>query len=694
MSNEDLSKYIVKFGDRCAVRRFCTKATSTTPKAGNLKKTSLLQKLKKKLHARSSKDESQSTESEDETVKDKRRKTLKGNSNAVKNGRTIKMGWKHFENSDYIQVRSDKGGGTDDIFVPKSFTKADLLERAKSMFFQEGLSSKGREEELEFDMADFRSQPLDDNVTIGELFKKTNRKNLRYYLFTKPKNENQSKKLKRNEKRKSQKHLKPIPLPQDSDSEDDSSIQREAAMAVKSEKACSSRPSSSLNVNFVSDPDIPGPSGEQSIKASNMTSNKSEIPGPSGLCTSANPHLLSQEDIPGTSGFHTSEYVTFHESDSDTLPDLHDYFGTVRSMQVTMPDGTQEEVIYSIDPNDSGIVQLNLNNQEIVSDEVLIRVHRGHALKELLEAFSNTLLLPNSRIKIQMILPNGSVEQAQDEGGVTRDCLTEFWEEFYATCTVGKDCKVPYLRHDFGHQQWEAVGKIIKYGFEEFGHFPVYIARPFMEYCIVGEAKTDLKDTFLSYVSPSEASVLKQALAEFDKVDLDELNEIMQSYDCRRLLTSDNIETIVKEISHKEIVQKSMFVIDSFKLHLHGLMSEAALCECYKNLVPNNRRVIEKLSFPEILLEKGAEMKRYLQRFIRELDKEALGKFLRFSTGSDLMLKEIRVRFSSLDGFARRVIAHTCGCVLEIPTSYDNYVEFRAEFMSVLKSDVWVMDME
>lgn len=83
------------------------------------KKTSLLQKLKKKLHARSSKDESQSTESEDENVKDKRRKTLKGNSNAVKDGRTIKMGWKHFENSDYIQVRSDKGGGTDDFLCQK-----------------------------------------------------------------------------------------------------------------------------------------------------------------------------------------------------------------------------------------------------------------------------------------------------------------------------------------------------------------------------------------------------------------------------------------------------------------------------------------------------------------------------------------------------------------------------------------------
>lgn len=53
--------------------------------------------------------------------------------------------------------------------MPKSLTKADLLERAKSMFLQNGLSSKGRDGELEFDLADLRSQPLDDNVTIGEL---------------------------------------------------------------------------------------------------------------------------------------------------------------------------------------------------------------------------------------------------------------------------------------------------------------------------------------------------------------------------------------------------------------------------------------------------------------------------------------------------------------------------------------------
>ena len=624
MSNEDLAKYVTKLGDRCAIRRFCAKDNSQSMK-GKAKKSSLLEKLKKKLNKRSGtqQDDSVSTESEEE-CQDKRRKTLKGNSNAMKDGRTIKMGWKHFERLEYIQVRSDKGGGTDDIFVPKSFTKLDLIAKAKSMFFQDGLSSKGHEDDLEFDMADFRSQPLDDTTTIGELFEKTNRRNLRYYLFTKAKSKVSAKKFERNAQQTHNVKL--------NDTED-----------------------GTFNVP---DPDIPGPSGLTSTLGSCMPSH-----------------------IP-------------LDSDSDTLPDLSDYLGCVRTLKVELPDGTQEDVIYNIEPDDSGVIQLNFENQEILRDEILIRVHRGHALNELVEAFSNTLISENTKVKFQMVLPNGNIEAAQDEGGVTRDCLTEFWESFYATCTLGRDSKVPYLRHDYGHLQWEAVGKIIKFGYKEFGYFPVEIAKPFIEYCVLGEAKTDLKQTFFSYISPSEASLLQQALTEYRDEDLDELNDILQSYDCRRLLKPENIETIVQEIAHKEIVQKPMFVIDSFKVHLSGLMTETKLLECYTKLIPTNRSLLTKICFPENISEKETEMKKYLQRFIRELDKEALGKFLRFCTGSNLLLKEIAVRFTQIDGFARRFIAHTCGCILEIPDSYENYVEFRSEFTSVLKSDVWVMDID
>lgn len=45
---------------------------------------------------------------------------MKGKRIAVKDGRTIQMGWTHFEHPDEIQVRSEKGGGTDDILAPKN----------------------------------------------------------------------------------------------------------------------------------------------------------------------------------------------------------------------------------------------------------------------------------------------------------------------------------------------------------------------------------------------------------------------------------------------------------------------------------------------------------------------------------------------------------------------------------------------
>lgn len=39
----------------------------------------------------------------------------------------LKRDGKHLEHSDEIQVRSDQRRGANDIFVPKHFTKADLL---------------------------------------------------------------------------------------------------------------------------------------------------------------------------------------------------------------------------------------------------------------------------------------------------------------------------------------------------------------------------------------------------------------------------------------------------------------------------------------------------------------------------------------------------------------------------------------
>jgi hypothetical protein len=66
-----------------------------------------------------------------------------------------------------------------------------------------------------------------------------------------------------------------------------------------------------------------------------------------------------------------------------------------------------------------------------------------------------------------------------------------------------------------------------------------------------------------------------------------------------------------------------------------------------------------------------------------------------FCSGSDLLVvRQITVNFVSIASeFARVPVAHTCGCVLDLPTTYANFMEFRKEFCSILESGVWIMDI-
>jgi len=74
---------------------------------------------------------------------------------------------------------------------------------------------------------------------------------------------------------------------------------------------------------------------------------------------------------------------------------------------------------------------------------------------------------------------------------------------------------------------------------------------------------------------------------------------------------------------------------------------------------------------------------------------EELQKFLRFTTGSSVLIgKHISVVFNSLSVLARRPIAYTCDCILELLSSYLSYADFKDEFTAVLADTEynWWMD--
>ena len=79
----------------------------------------------------------------------------------------------------------------------------------------------------------------------------------------------------------------------------------------------------------------------------------------------------------------------------------------------------------------------------------------------------------------------------------------------------------------------------------------------------------------------------------------------------------------------------------------------------------------------------------HLKRYVKTLGRKALGRFLHFVTGINVIACDsIEVIFTSLDGFQRRPVARTCGPSLELPCTYQSFSELAEEFISVMRESI------
>ena len=84
----------------------------------------------------------------------------------------------------------------------------------------------------------------------------------------------------------------------------------------------------------------------------------------------------------------------------------------------------------------------------------------------------------------------------------------------------------------------------------------------------------------------------------------------------------------------------------------------------------------------------------YLQQCIGNMRNEEVRRFLCFTTGSSVLIaNRISVTFNNLSGLARKPIAHTCGCVIELPSTYMSFLDFEQEFTAILAEDEYSWQM-
>ncbi|XP_028417758.1 uncharacterized protein LOC114542297 [Dendronephthya gigantea] len=188
-------------------------------------------------------------------------------------------------------------------------------------------------------------------------------------------------------------------------------------------------------------------------------------------------------------------------------------------------------------------------------------IHRTNVMKDLIKEFKDKEIL-NYNLNLRVIASNGALEKGEGRG-VTREILTLFWQSFFISLAVGTKEKIPSIRHDFQKNDWEAVARILIYGYLSTKYFPLNLSMSFVALCILGEEKLSndlLLDSFKLYVSTDEKEIIDACMnGKFDNKNKDIL-EFLNSYKCFRLANAENISEIIFQLAHQEIVQRPKYI--------------------------------------------------------------------------------------------------------------------------------------
>lgn len=277
-----------------------------------------------------------------------------------------------------------------------------------------------------------------------------------------------------------------------------------------------------------------------------------------------------------------------------------------------------------------------------------------------------------------------------------------FWKEFSNSMTIGETERVPFVRHDHFVKEWEAVGRILVKSYSSVSYFPLFLSKAFMCHCLFGTEIPDdiVMDSFMKYLSPEEEELIKDYLgkSKFPE-DNDELFDFLERFNCRSLVNESNLRKVLLEIANQELVQKPHVMLATWQPMVQELKCYPQFQDCsavqsfYDTISITTKKVLEKLS-ADPRSEGERDALKFLQRYIRGLDRAKLSQFLRFTTASDVLSTgKINVSFTKLEGASSRPIAHTCGPLLELPSTYSNFVELREQFHNILNKDSWEMDI-
>lgn len=166
-------------------------------------------------------------------------------------------------------------------------------------------------------------------------------------------------------------------------------------------------------------------------------------------------------------------------------------------------------------------------------------------------------------LAIEMVLPNGHIEKGEDNGGVLRDALSEYWDTFTGKCTSGNIVKIPMTRHDM-KDSWQDIAKVMVHGYNMVGYFPIALRKPFLQNCLGQEYEIEeVRASFMLSLPNEEKNVVDDFMIDFSAVKMKEdWVDFLEAHDVKILVTEANWGKTLEEVAHKEIIQDPVYIAE------------------------------------------------------------------------------------------------------------------------------------
>ena len=294
------------------------------------------------------------------------------------------------------------------------------------------------------------------------------------------------------------------------------------------------------------------------------------------------------------------------------------------------------------------------------------------------------------------------IRGVKEEGignGVARDIYSSFWIDATDSYFIGEKERVPFVRHDLFKNEWKAISHILMKGYYDVGYFPVMISKASLVYSIYGEVDEEIVDSFLNYICEDERETVQNVLAIDAKETIfesEDFLDIFHRFKCRSKVTKFSARNIITELAKQELIQKPRLMTHSWANNFkyfkqEDFQSMLNITKFYEKIFATTKRITGLIE-AKPSNESEKDSLGYLKQYTRGLDQLLLKKFLNFVSESDLVtFTKINVSFTvHVNEFQRRPIVHTCGPLIEVPSTYKNFCELR--FSNILSHSRFGMD--